>query len=1623
MKKFTLLLCVFVVSVMMPQVVMAEELNASSPRIVKDGTTLTITSNASGELENYLNTQGIDNVVNEMKTCTTIKFVGKFNRSDLGALNDKQCCTATTVDMTDAKFIGQSASSNQYKIFSGSAVGSASTGALAYQNVGNNLYQCSVTQTKSWNHVDNQSWAHYTYQDQAAMIADKDNRNPGEYGRYPTNRVYCQKVANGGGNWSKESNRNEPTNENTTPSELRTDFNHVLEYEKANAGQNNQFSFYVYFYKDDAYGAVGDGIYMRNTPWRYIGVFNDQGKKYYSSTLSNEQVPQGNTHDGNQEGSADLINDFVNAGVTYYYMKITYTYSYSAQTGWSNEQTEVPQGNIVQHVDYSQKNNDLLNSIQVEDWVEFYTAYDYWQLTQTTNRSWSAVDYTDGDSYPISYTFGDTPDNNTGTDGQYAIVGGSEVMYNDGWGAVTEYYDWSQMTFHFWGNSLQIAKLPTSANLSECADYLLDNCNNLEELYKGTNKASISTTTDNNGVTTATVTAQEAGLFRLYCNGVNNNSKYPENTIFQFQNGNVLDAQDLLVLARESAYYYLDLYDVQGGENTAIESALLSAIATMRTQNTQFKGLLLPNNPSSALGTTLIQDNEQNQFSTATCSEFIGRYRGTTTTMHIYRASNNDPTYENRLAKLLSMMSKHNTIAINTTQYVVSTNKTTEISNLATQLSDFKSGSSGYSIVEIFNNEMVKPSSDNPSIYVTLASAGAFNTVVAGTSIENTPNVGVVQLNGPVNADDITAINAFTSQNGPKALDLKNATPAISTTMLNSLTNTALEYIILPGGMEKDSVMGAKVDYSDLTSLKAVISSDDLSDTAPRTLVAYVNVPGSLAEARCLATGNSSSDGYVRPIPQGLTSVILSGNLYLQDIYTSETHNGLSGELSTLTSLDLEKSVFINSSTGAIDSEQMNFHSAGYHGDGCVLSTLILPTGNAEMNTISEGCFESMTSLQNLCIPYNYQFIKKDAFKQSNVYHITTTDAAYAEIDNGPHTYTFSANLKSIGTSAFRVKYDLVTDVYVLAKEAPLCEEQAFSDGPMYWGDGGYDGGDQIYCRDLYIKEGTVESININGVEYNKGAIAICVLHYPDGLTPEQEAKYTDITKVFTKRDQTGAVDADGDPLFWPTRTEMNRVYKQAQSGVLWDAEGWTFSNGELYDNDGNVFFTEPTPKPENFSFKGYVGWHQFVLSKATYVPPVEDDKIERNYTYDTWYSFCIPFDMTEEEVINLMGVPASTDNVINKLDGDTITVALLPDIRTLKGVERVLDGPSQGTVRLSLSENLAVKKDGNYTYYNPSNESYEANTPAVADASRNGKIVIRGGYPYLIKPYTRVIDNQKVQIGNLGESVMKRYEFPKIASSVKRAGCFINQGGSFQERNQDGTLKFNQDGTPVMKESYESPFAKPYEGHEVQAIFKNDNAKAPADSAFYLENGKKVYYKYRFMGQYWEQPLPTGSYYVKGDKWFYYSKQKPGFYWRRYHSIINVSSSQLEQNELFRGDENVKTTFYEQIGLDSKQAAVFKGDLRLVYNDAHDDSFVVNENQSASNDGVRSLRIVFDDAVEEFDEDGNEITAIQMLDGQVIVPVTTTKIYNMKGQYVGNSLDGLRKGLYIVNGKKVVVD
>lgn len=76
-----------------------------------------------------------------------------------------------------------------------------------------------------------------------------------------------------------------------------------------------------------------------------------------------------------------------------------------------------------------------------------------------------------------------------------------------------------------------------------------------------------------------------------------------------------------------------------------------------------------------------------------------------------------------------------------------------------------------------------------------------------------------------------------------------------------------------------------------------------------------------------------------------------------------------------------------------------------------------------------------------------------------------------------------------------------------------------------------------------------------------------------------------------------------------------------------------------------------------------------------------------------------------------------------------------------------------------------------------------------------------------------------------------------------------------------------------------------------------------------------------------------------------------------------------------------------------------------------------VKENTSIN--GMRAYFLLANSATAAKLNFGGELTGIDAVDnGEAVM---TGKVYNLNGQYVGNSLEGLKKGVYVVNGKKVL--
>ena len=1155
MKKTTLLLCLFMASVLMPQSVWAQVVYPSA--MLNDGV-LTIQTDQAGTLTNDL--------VNGYKAANTIVLVGKFSSADLEVINQNNGFNqVTTVDMSNAMFESNNSTSNLYFMYNSGdpSHNSPTVGSKALS--GGQLYQLSVTTAKSWNLTREPASlndAQY-FNDENTLLNSAGGYSQGKIGYCPSGeyRYYMMNVnkywdtAADPGNVQNYANQYSTDNLPPTdsynvndyikvpsafnyykmqitkqwnPIEISYSYNEVdweendraqhlgyelgtcirfahynYEYYKVFKGNdnNNQYvcllnklSDYTPTHSEQSYNTYQDA---ENDKWNRqndeVVLVTNETFSYYQMVETREWITPvgditGATVPSFGENERDNNKDGFENGAVIKFPTAYSIYQLKETRQWTDP-TPTPNSNTVGDViDASFPESEINNN--TANWGDKnsirFPIYKYYVLSETPNRSWEVVTYNDDEVQTIYHLFVDInarDNDNTAQNDEYAMVGATEYVYkSSGWSTdLTPEPDYSAIRFRHWSGTLTTAYLPNSVDGASCPVEVLQECSHLTKLYSNNQYAEVSVSG-----TTATVTAQSPGLLKTLLTPTLNATNYPANTVFQFTSGSELNADDIYALSADPAMYYVDLYDISTGSGSTIERAIakiqeedesdedyaarpLGAIDRMRADNKQFKGLLLPGNPLY-VGTTLIKDNEQNSDSRATCTEFVAYNNNTSTGMYIYSEStdNPDPTYEGRLNKVLSMMAVHS-VAGATTSYFVSTNSPSLIPNVSTKLG------SGKTIIETVNNEMVKVAT-NPSIYVTLANPGDFKSLVENTSIEETPNVQTLQFNGELCFADINAVNSFAAAGGPKVFDLKNATvseecPYTLTEILvglddndavNGLAYTGIDYIILPAGMTKEGVdsIGPK-------AVKAVISSNVSSDE-DHNLVAYVNVPGSLAEARCLATGSSNSTGFY-PAVQGLAKVILAGNLNESDISTrNENGKGLDGEKGTITTIDVEKVVFYQTVTKTetvegvetttvseeITGEIMNFNEAGFMNSGpednsTLLSNIILPT-DSRMKTIPNGCFKNLKKMTSICVPYNYEHIKNDAFLGTSVSHITTTDYFNgALVDNGPLSYTFSANLRELGEKdvdgTFVFPHDMgVLEVYSLATQVPKCYDQVF---------------------------------------------------------------------------------------------------------------------------------------------------------------------------------------------------------------------------------------------------------------------------------------------------------------------------------------------------------------------------------------------------------------------------------------------------------------------------------------------------------------------------------------------------------------------------------------------------
>lgn len=630
------------------------------------------------------------------------------------------------------------------------------------------------------------------------------------------------------------------------------------------------------------------------------------------------------------------------------------------------------------------------------------------------------------------------------------------------------------------------------------------------------------------------------------------------------------------------------------------------------------------------------------------------------------------------------------------------------------------------------------------------------------------------------------------------------------------------------------------------------------------------------------------------------------------------------------------------------------------------LKSVLLPTDESQ-KVIPADCFNNMY-LTELMIPSHYEVICERAFSTSHTLsHIYVKDIKTGTIyDHGDYTITLPESLeeiKSEGVESFDKAtfsgnaLEKITDVYVMAQNAPKCGKYAFNAAITYGNNGFAGNWAHPIKRDNYINNEKV----------------IAVLHYPTiSRYNGHDKNYTDITRVYTLQDETGMVDGNGKLKVWPRHAEFVRSFKQAKEGHIWTDWKIYANEGDtevIMDNSNEQYTVE---NPTGYNQEDYQGWHEFVLSETYITKPYDPQEHYDEFNQYDWYTICVPYDITKSMLLSAFGVnkEAQYKNKVKMFDGngEYIDVAsvdgvgsdgwLYPDVRSLIQVKRSYKNLM---VTLCLSEKLFTPDHCQEITIGENGQGYE-----YTNLTDDDPIIIKAGMPYLIRPYIPV----DTHIKNIGAYLCA------YVSQLKNVEPVLFQ----------------------VIEGSEKRYAVPQErGVETQALKLDESTES---NRVYVMKDDGTPCKYNFVGTYVDRFIPQYGYYLGKEKGTgkhkFFRTSKTSTKWNRYASIITGMSTPDYVNNGAETAKDIKNIVLEFKGL-TDDLVILKDELP--------------KNNSAA---AKKLGIAFDDS------GVNDLpTSIDEIDVEIALP-EDNRIYSVNGTRMAT--DRLKKGIYIQNGKKIVI-
>lgn len=351
----------------------------------------------------------------------------------------------------------------------------------------------------------------------------------------------------------------------------------------------------------------------------------------------------------------------------------------------------------------------------------------------------------------------------------------------------------------------------------------------------------------------------------------------------------------------------------------------------------------------------------------------------------------------------------------------------------------------------------------------------------------------------------------------------------------------------------------------------------------------------------------------------------------------------------------------------------------------CKLKDLKFPS---TLKIINDGAFYNVY-VTNLKLNAGLEFIGNSAFALDSK----------VDKDAVENVVEIPASVKYIGPAAF--EFRTYQDVYFYGEKAPLMplgdskyNTQGTNVTAFYaeslMGFGGFDKGSNR--KEGELKDNAGEGY-ANRENYKKSTGAyFCILHFPKGLTPTQQAAYSDITREYKtveegKTFHYGKTDTNPDTYYtagqeqeplkwynselpasktldygfqdtylgrqyvWPSREAWLRSYIVSSNGYNWN--GVTPYRPELTADDlATLAYAGYNQADVTDVEKGeytlddlrkiaHLGTRQFVLANADVnVDKEEDKEPEYPISLETgkWWTLCVPFNMTKKQVLETFG-------------------------------------------------------------------------------------------------------------------------------------------------------------------------------------------------------------------------------------------------------------------------------------------------------------------------------------------------------------------------------------------------